>query len=96
MSKILKILFLPVGALGGLLAGMLGKKVFRGLWSAIDEHEPPEPQRRDVTWPKLAAALLLEGAIFRAVRGLVDHGSRRLFSELTGAWPGDQGSEPSS
>jgi hypothetical protein len=38
-------------------------------------------------------ALVLQGAIFRAVRGLVDHGARRGFYNLTGSWPGDEAPE---
>ncbi len=91
-----RLLFIPIGALSGVLAGLIGRKLFQGVWSAIDDREPPDPQQRDVSWPKLAVALALEGAIFRAVRGLVDHGSRRAFSDLTGAWPGEKGREPSS
>lgn len=90
-----KLVFLPVSALGGVLAGLIGKKLFKGVWSTIDDQDPPDPQHRDVPWAKLALALALEGAIFRAVRGLVDHGSRRAFNELTGAWPGDERPEPS-
>ena len=43
---------------------------------------------------KLAAALAIEGAVFRTVRGLADHGSRRTFARLTGSWPGEAAPEP--
>jgi hypothetical protein len=39
------------------------------------------------------AALMLEGAIFGAVRGLAEHGSRSVFSRLTGRWPGEERAE---
>jgi hypothetical protein len=64
------------------------------VWSTIDDYEAPDPEHRNVTLKKLIVALLLEGAIFRAVRGLFDHGARRLFSKLTGSWPGDEHPEP--
>ncbi len=38
---------------------------------------------------KLIAALAIEGAIFRVVKGLTDHGARRGFASLTGRWPGE-------
>jgi hypothetical protein len=41
-----------------------------------------------VPWQKLIAALVVQGAIFRAVRGRIDRGSRELFSRATGTWPG--------
>jgi hypothetical protein len=85
-----KILFLPFSVLGGILAGLIGKKAFEGLWGIFDDEEAPNPKHREIPWQKLVLALLLEGAIFRAVRGIFDHGSRRAFSKLTGSWPGDE------
>jgi hypothetical protein len=35
-------------------------------------------------------ALEMEGALFRLVKGLAAHASRRVFSQLTGSWPGDR------
>ena len=43
---------------------------------------------------KLVPAPLIEGALFRLVRGMVDHGSRHGFARLTGAWPGEERPEP--
>jgi hypothetical protein len=89
-----KILFIPFSVIGGILAGAIAKKSFEGLWSLVDKQESPEPDQHRIQWPKLLAALALEGAIYRAVRGLFDHGSRRLFYRLTGSWPGEEGPEP--
>jgi hypothetical protein len=89
-----KILFMPFSVLGGVLAGVVGKKAFERVWGVIEDEEPPDPKYRDIAWPKLLAALVLEGAIFRAVRGLADHGSRRAFSRLTGRWPGQERPDP--
>ena len=89
-----KVLFVPFSVLGGIIAGIVGKKAFEGLWGAVDEQEPPDPKQRQIEWRKLIPALLLEGAIFRAVRGLFDHGSRRAFSKLTGSWPGEERPHP--
>jgi hypothetical protein len=90
----MKFLFLPVSILGGILAGLIGKKLFERLWGLIDHHEPPDATHRDVAYGKLAAALLLEGAIFRFVRGFFDHGARHGFHKLTGTWPGEEAPEP--
>jgi len=85
---------MPVSVLGGIAAGIVGRKAFERVWSAFEDEEPPDPKYRDVAWHKLLGALALEGAIFRAVRGLADHGSRRAFSRLTGRWPGEQRPDP--
>jgi hypothetical protein len=39
-------------------------------------------------------ALALEGAVFRATKGLADHGARRAFARMTGSWPGEEQPEP--
>jgi hypothetical protein len=88
----MKILFAPIGILAGLAAGFAAQKGFDLIWARIDKQEQPEPQDREVSYPKLAAALVLEGAIFRLVKGMVDHGARRGFASATGSWPGDDGS----
>lgn len=86
----IKIIFTPMRVLGGILSGVVAKKAFDGVWRLIDEKPAPEPDQRWATWPRLAVALVLQGAIFRAVRGLFDHGSRQMFRRLTGRWPGEQ------
>jgi Protein of unknown function (DUF4235) len=85
-----KLMFLPVSIGGGLLAGLIGKKLFGVLWGAIDDQEPPSAEHRAVSVPKLVLALLIEGALFSLIRGLVDRGSRHAFARATGAWPGDE------
>jgi hypothetical protein len=88
------LIFRPVGIIAGLLAGIVGRKVFELIWSAIDDERAPEPKHREVALGKLVAALVLEGAIFRALRGLADHAARHGFAQLTGEWPGEERPEP--
>jgi hypothetical protein len=89
----MKLIFAPISIVVGLLAGMVGKKIFEQLWGLVDEEEPPRPEHREFSWPKLIAALVLEGAIFRLVKGLVDHGTRTTFAKTTGSWPGEEAPE---
>jgi hypothetical protein len=89
-----KLLFIPVSVAGGITAGIVGKKLFERVWGLIDDEEPPDPKHRETTWPKLIAAMALEGAIFRTTRGVIDHGARRSFARFTGGWPGEERPEP--
>lgn len=84
----MKLFFAPIGIVAGMLAGLLAQKGFERLWSAIDDAEAPEPDQRKVALPKLVAALAIEGAIFRLVKGLVDRAARSGFARATGTWPG--------
>lgn len=89
-----KMMFLPASVGGGLLAGLIGKKLFAVIWGVIDDQEAPKPEHRNISPLKLAVALLIEGALFALIRGFVDHGSRHVFARVTGAWPGDENPEP--
>ena len=90
----MKFLFMPFSIAAGILAGLAGKKIFDLLWGFIDDEEPPVAKHRDVDMPKLALSLAFEGALFRLVRGLVDHESRRAFARATGRWPGEIAPDP--
>jgi hypothetical protein len=84
------LVFRPIGILAGVLAGVVGKKIFDFVWGLIDDEGAPEPKYREIGLGKMVVALLLEGAIFRVLRGLADHGARHGFARLTGEWPGQE------
>jgi hypothetical protein len=86
----MKFVFAPIGILAGLLAGAAAQKAFEGLWGVFDDEEPPAPDHRDISFPRLVAALVVEGAVFRLTKGLVDHGVRSVFARATGSWPGEK------
>ena len=86
----MKFVFAPISIVLGLIAGSFGKKIFEQVWGMIDDEEPPKPEHREFSWPKMITALAVEGAIFRLVKGLVDHGSRTSFAKVTGTWPGEE------
>jgi hypothetical protein len=89
-----RLLFAPFSIAAGLIAGFIGKKLFEQLWGVVDDEEPPDAEHREIEWPKLIVALVIEGAIFRLVKGLVDHGARRSYQRMTGSWPGEEAPEP--
>ncbi len=90
----MRFVFLPIGLAAGLAAGVAGKKLFEAAWGAFDDEEPPHPEHRDVSLVQLAAALAIEGAIFRLAKGMADHGARRGFASVTGVWPGEEKPDP--
>jgi hypothetical protein len=88
-----RFVFTPISIALALLAGIVGQKIFEKIWSLVDDEEPPSPEHRQFSWPKMVIALLVEGAIFRLVKGLTDHGARRTFAKATGTWPGEEAPE---
>ena len=90
----LKLMFVPFRLAGGLVAGVVSKKLFERIWGRIDNEHAPDPEFREMPVLKLVAGLALQGAVFRAVRGVVDHTMRLAFLRLTGRWPGERSPEP--
>jgi Protein of unknown function (DUF4235) len=89
-----KLAFVPFSVAAGLLAGLLGRKLFDAVWGAIDDREPPAPEHRDVSWPRLTAAAAIQGAAFAGTRAVADHAARRGYERVTGRWPGEEGADP--
>jgi hypothetical protein len=87
-------IFTPIGLVLGLAGGQLAKKLFDLVWSLFDDEEAPRPKHREIPLAKMLVALLIEGAIARLVRGLIDHGARHGWAQLTGSWPGEERPEP--
>ena len=90
----MKLAFVPVSIASGLLAGQISKKIFDLIWGRIEDQEAPRPKHREIDVRKLTLALIIEGALFRVVKGLADHASRHGFAKATGSWPGEERPEP--
>lgn len=90
----MKVLFTPISMSVGMLAGLLAKKLFTALWGRLDDEQPPDPKHREISYEKMILALVLEGALVRLIRGVVDHGLRQAFARTTGSWPGEERPEP--
>ena len=86
----MKIIYKPFGVVLGILAGLLGKRVFDFVWERIDDEDPPKATTRQTSLAKLVGATALQGVIFKVTRVLVDRAGAKGFSRLTGVWPGEQ------
>lgn len=81
--------FTPISLLVGLAAGQVGKKIFDFIWSKFDDEDAPEPKYKEIDRRKLIIALLIQGALFRLIKGITDHGLRHAFERRGGEWPGE-------
>ena len=84
----MKLLFKPFGAIAGLIAGLLGKSIFKALWGQIDDAEPPAPTAPHTSMAKVVGAKALEAATLAGTAAAVDRLAARAFHHLTGYWPG--------
>jgi hypothetical protein len=85
-----KLLYKPVGliisSLGGLLAGIL----FKQLWKhASGEDDAPQATDSSYGWREVVIAAAVQGAIFGAVKAGVDRAGAEGYRKATGEWPGD-------
>jgi hypothetical protein len=85
-----RVLFTPFSIAAGVLAGLLGRRLFRVAWGRVDDAEAPEPSHRRTTWGKVLAAAGLEGLIFAITRAATDRAARQAFLRLTGIWVGEE------
>ncbi len=86
----MRLIYKPIGIVIGVLAGLVGKRVFNAIWGLFDEEEPPGPTTQVIPWPKLILAAAMQGMIYRLVRVFVDRGLAKVWASLTGVWPGER------
>ena len=90
----MKVIYKPIGLFLGIVAGLLGKRIFDFVWSKIDEEDPPKGTTRHAPWGKILSAAALQGMIFKSTRVVVDRYGAVGWSYLTGAWPGEERPDP--
>lgn len=91
-NKAAKLLYRPVGMLGGIVAGVVAGQVFKQVWKrASPRHSTDAPKPLESEYPlrEILLAAAVQGAIFAAVKAMVDRGGARAFERWTGEWPGD-------
>jgi hypothetical protein len=87
----MKFLYTPFRIIAAIIGAKLGHMAFKGLWSKIDDDDPPGPTNVEASWGKVVAAKALEAATVAGVAAAVDRASVRSFHHFTGIWPGERG-----
>lgn len=91
-SKSAKILYRPLGLVGSVLGGLLASAVVKQVYKRAvpgDQKDAPKPLESEYSLRQILVGALIHGAVFAAVRALIDRGGARAFQRLTGEWPGD-------
>jgi hypothetical protein len=84
---LLRLLYKPFAIVSGLIAARVGRSVFRGLWSKIDDQPPPAPGTGDGSVGKVVAAQALQAGVMAGVAAAVDRAFAVAFHHLIGIWP---------
>jgi hypothetical protein len=90
MVNAARLAYRPVGLLAGIGAGALSGIIFKQIWKRIaDEDDAPDALQSEYSLARVVVAATLQGAIFAAVKALIDRLGAQGFQRLTGEWPGD-------
>src|SRR5215472_11516565 len=84
-----KIVYKIIGLLSGALAGILASAVVKKLWQVTPgEDEAPEATDTRRSWGEILTAAALQGAIFAVIRAAVERATATGAEKLTGEQPG--------
>ncbi|WP_030934327.1 DUF4235 domain-containing protein [Streptomyces sp. NRRL B-24720] len=87
--KVSEVAYKPVGLVLGALSGVLAGLVFRQVWKKVGHgDDAPDATDEERTWREVVLAATLQGAVFSAVKAIVDRGGATVTKRLTGTWPG--------
>ena len=90
MVSAAKLAYRPVGLVASIAAGAIASAVFKQIWKRFsDKEDAPDAMQSEYGLGQILLAAVLQGAIFAAVKALIDRGGARGFQRLTGSWPGD-------
>lgn len=88
----IKVLYRPVSLLVSVLGGVLAGVIFKQIWK-LAAHEDDAPKATDArrSWREVLPAAALQGAVYSLVKAAVDRGAAEGTRKLTGVWPGENG-----
>ncbi len=90
MVSAAKLAYRPFGLIAGIVSGIIAGAVFKQIWRRVsDEEEAPDALQSEYGLGQVVLAAAIQGAIFAAVKALVDRGGAEGFKRLTGDWPGN-------
>lgn len=91
----IKLMYKPVSMLVSILGGVLAGVIFKRVWK-LAAHEDDAPKATDERrgWREILLAAALQGAIYALVKAAIDRGAAQGTRKLTGVWPGKGGHQP--
>jgi hypothetical protein len=84
---LLRLLYKPLAIVGGIIAGKLGRSVFRSIWAKIDDEPPPTAGGGEGSTIKVVGAQALQAGVMAGTAAAVDRTFARFFHHLIGIWP---------
>jgi hypothetical protein len=90
LSRGAKLVYRPIGLIGGILAGAVSGAIFKQVWRRVaDRDDAPDALQSEYSTKEVLLASAIQGAIFSVTKAAVDRAGATGFTKLTGKWPGD-------
>ena len=90
----IKLLYKLVNLIASMLGGLLAGLIFKRVWKIIGRGDPaPKPTDERPGWGEILLAATLQGAIFAVVKAAADRGAAEATRKLIGIWPEDEGEQ---
>jgi hypothetical protein len=86
-----KLLYRPVGIVSSIAGGLIASMLFKQIWrrvSASEDADPPTALQSEYPFKEILLAAILQGAIFAAVKAVIQRQGAKGFQRMTGEWPG--------
>jgi hypothetical protein len=86
-----RMLYRPIGLVSSLLGGLIAGVVFKQIWRLAtpgEQSDPPKALETEYPFKQIMLAAVIQGAIFSAVKTIIDRQGARMFEKATGEWPG--------
>lgn len=88
----LKLLYKPVSLLVSVLGGVVAGVIFKQVWKlAAGEDDAPKATDERRGWHEILLAAALQGAVYGVVKAAVDRSTAQGVRKLSGTWPGEDG-----
>ncbi|GAA1095566.1 DUF4235 domain-containing protein [Kitasatospora arboriphila] len=82
-----KIVYRPVGMVVGALGGVLAGAVFKRVWKVAGHEDAPNATDEDRTWREVLLAAALQGAVFGLVKAALDRAGAVAVGKAAGHRP---------
>jgi Protein of unknown function (DUF4235) len=90
----IKLVYKPMSLLVSVLGGVLAGVIFKQIWKlAAREDDAPKATDAERGWLEILPAAALQGAVYAVVKAVIDRGAAAGTHRLTGVWPGDNGEQ---
>ncbi|MCV7154412.1 DUF4235 domain-containing protein [Mycolicibacterium pyrenivorans] len=86
-----KVLYRPIGLISSILGGLVAGMIFKQVWKHAapgEKSDPPKPLETEYPFKEILLAAAIQGAIYSVVKTIIDRQGARMFERATGEWPG--------